>query len=131
MVLEAIVPTFGLLGLSGAFSFLAALFMLRHQEQFYGMPVDMPLLLGLGIIGLVVLAGSFYFVYIAYRQKISAGAETLTGMRATVIEWSGVSGRVRADGEVWAAQGPTGLNAGDSVTIAARDNLVLTVTKGD
>jgi membrane-bound serine protease (ClpP class) len=130
MVLEAIVPTFGLLGIGGAASFLAALFMLRHESEFYGMPVDVPMLLALGIVGLAVLLGSFYFIYIARTKKISAGAEIMPGMAAIVIDWSGTSGRVRTDGEIWAAQGPAGLNAGDSVIIAERNNLILTVTKG-
>ncbi len=130
MMLEAIVPSFGLLGLGGGASFFAALVMLHQIGSLYGVPVEMPVLIAAGLLGLAVLSGSFYFVYVAHRTRISAGAETMTGMTAKVLHWSGTSGQVHVDGEEWAAQGPEGLNAGDLVTVQSRNQLVLTVSKG-
>lgn len=130
MALEAITPTFGLLALGGAASFFAALVMLQEAGSIYGIPVSLPVLLALGLIGLAILAGSLYFVFVARRKKITAGAEILMGMHARVIRWTGTSGHVHIDGEEWAAQGPDNLQAGDMVIVRARDNLVLTVQKG-
>ena len=129
MTLEAIVPAFGLFGLGGAVSFFAAVFMLRHLDVFYGMPVDMPMLVTLGIVGLAVLLGSLYFVRLAFKTRKSAGAETLIGAVAKVVEWNDGIGRVHVDGETWAAQGPSSLSIGDAVRVAGRNNLVLTITK--
>lgn len=129
MTLEAIVPSFGLMGLGGAVSFFVALSMLRHQDRFYGLSVDLPLIAALGIIGLAVLAGSLYFVVTTWRKKISAGSETMPGASARVVEWAGGAGRVAHEGEIWAATGPQTLVPGDTVTITARQNLTLTVTK--
>lgn len=130
MALEAITPAFGLLGLGGAASFIGAVFMMRGLDSFMGMEVDAPLLAALGIVGAITLAASLYFVRMAWRLRATAGAETMWGMTASVLEWEGTRGRVHLDGEDWAAEGPEGLKAGDRVTVAARTNLVLNVTKG-
>jgi len=129
MLLEAIVPAFGLFGLGGAFSFIAAIFMLRNVDVFYGVPVDAPLLITLGILGLAVLAGSLYFIFKAWRTTTSAGAEIMIGMPAKVLDWQGQMGHVHVDGETWAAQGPENLAIGDVVTVESRNHLILTVTK--
>lgn len=129
MMLEAIVPSFGLFGLCGAGSFIAAIFMLRHLDMFYGMPVDAPLIASLGIAGLAVLAGSIYFIRLAWKTRASAGAETLIGAVGKVVEWTGDKGRVHVDGETWAATGPQDLTIGDAVRIVGRNQLVLTISK--
>ncbi|HEY8964312.1 MAG TPA: NfeD family protein [Alphaproteobacteria bacterium] len=129
MALEAFVPTFGLLGLAGVGSFIAAIVMLNGHDVFYGIPVNMPLLIGLGIIGVVVLAASFLYTRKTLKKGISAGAEIMPGMSAKVISWTGTSGRVRVDGEEWAASGPEGLVPGDIVIIQSRDNLTLILKK--
>lgn len=129
MVLEAFMPAFGLLGLGGIVSFVAALIMLNDQSHFYGMPVNMPLMIALGLIGLVILGVSAYFTVRTFKTRIQAGAEIMHGMQARVVEWHGTSGRVHIDGETWLAQGPEGLVIGDAVVIEARENLVLHVRK--
>lgn len=130
MMLEAIVPAFGLFGLGGAFSFIAALMMLYDLETFYGMQVDGPLLAALGILGLGVLGGCIYFIRVAWKTRASAGSESLIGMQAKVLSWNGDKGRIHADGEEWSAAGPTDLKNGDAVVITGRHQLVLTVEKG-
>lgn len=129
MALEAFMPAFGLLGLGGVIAFITALVMLNDLEVFYGMAVNKPLLAGIGIIGLVVLAASFIFVRKALRTNITAGSEILPGMSARVVSWLGTSGRVHVDGEEWAAIGPENLNPGDIVIIQSRDNLTLILKK--
>ena len=128
MALEAIVPAFGLLGLGGIASFMAALFMLRNMDEFMGIAVDAPLLASLGIAGLVVLGACVYFVRRAWQLRAQSGAETMIGMRAKILSWEGHEGRVLVEGEEWTAQGPEGLSAGQYARVSARDHLILTVT---
>ena len=127
MLLEAFAPAFGILGIAGAASFYTALVLAHHMGSLYGVEVDVPTLVATGVIGIVILGVSFYCTFKSRRRKISAGAETMTGMKARVLAWSGTTGRVHVDGEEWAATGPADLNTGTSVTIIARDNLTLTV----
>lgn len=129
MALEAFVPSFGLLGLAGAASFISAIIMLRNFDSFMGLTVDGPLMGALGIIGVVVLIASLYFVRMAWKLRAKAGSEAMIGMAAKVLDWNQGRGQVHVDGEDWAAQGPDNLQAGDSVKVIARDHLILTVTK--
>jgi|GEM_PF-2317637 len=129
MALEAFVPAFGLMGMAGMAAFIAALFMLNGHDVFYGIPVNMPLLAGIGILGVIVLAASFIFTRRTLKAGITAGAEILPGRPAVVVAWSGTSGRVRVEGEEWAANGPDGLIPGDTVIIQSRDNLTLILKK--
>jgi membrane-bound serine protease (ClpP class) len=129
MALEAVTPAFGLLGLAGAASFIAAVLMLRNLDTFMGYEVDAALMGSLGIVGAVVLVACLYFVRMAWKSKVSSGSEIMVGMIATVLDWHEGRGQVRADGEDWAAHGPRDLKAGDVVKITHRDHLVLTVTK--
>jgi len=127
MVLEAFAPAFGILGVAGAASFYTALVLAHHMGSLYGVEVDVPILVATGVIGIVILAVSFYCTFKSRGRKIAAGAEIMTGMKARVLAWNGTSGRVHIDGEEWAATGPAGINTGDNVTIITRDNLTLTV----
>ncbi|MCB1538668.1 MAG: hypothetical protein KDJ49_06830 [Alphaproteobacteria bacterium] len=129
MGLEAFVPSFGILGLGGAASFIAALVMAYDARSIYGMEVDIPTLVALGLIGLVVLKISLYFTWKSLRVRLFAGSETLPGMSARVISWEDGRGRVHVEGEEWAAASADALASGDAVRILSRDHLVLIVEK--
>ncbi len=131
MVLEAFTPLFGLLGAAGALSFFAALAMLRGRESIYGIPVDMDVLLVMGICGLIVLAVSLYWTFRLRKVKPMTGSEFLIGLRAKVVEWNGTAGRVAIEGEVWNASGPADLASGDSVIITHVHQLTLTVVQAE
>ncbi len=128
MVLEAFVPSFGILGLGGAAAFFTALVMAHDAGSVYGLNVDVPTLVAVGIIGVVFLKASLYFTWKSLRRKLFAGAEVMAGAPARVLHWHDGHGRVHVDGEEWAATGPAHLNTGDEVTIDRRDNLTLIVT---
>lgn len=129
MVLEAFAPAFGLLGILGSASFISALVMLDGQSHIYGIEVNVPLMIGVGLIGLIVLGVSFYTTYIVRRTRITAGSESLIGHPARVVEWNENMGRVFVDGETWQATGEHHLVIGDTVTIISRNNLILHVKK--
>lgn len=127
MLLEAFAPSFGIMGIGGTAAFITALVLMRNLETFHGLPVDPSTLLACGILGVTVMAFCLYFVRKAWKQKISVGAETLKGMTARVIEWSGTRGIVHAESETWQAEGPEGLQANQTVVITDRKNLTLIV----
>lgn len=129
MVLEAFAPAFGLLGVLGVISFVCALVLLDDQADFYGMTVNVPLMVGVGLVGLVILVVSVYATYRVRRTRITAGAETMINRIARVVEWNEDKGRVFVDGEIWQATGEQGLVIGDSVTIISRDHLTLKIKK--
>jgi membrane protein implicated in regulation of membrane protease activity len=63
------------------------------------------------------------------HQRRVVGAQTLIGREAVVISPCAPEGQVRIDGEVWAAHCDGGASIGDTVRIADRDRLLLTVER--
>lgn len=128
MLLEAFAPSFGIMGISGTTAFITSLVLMRDLETFHGLSVDPSILIACGILGVAIMGFCLYFISKAWKQKISVGAETMNGMSARVVEWSGTHGIVHVESETWQAEGPDGLQAGQTVIITDRKNLKLSVT---
>jgi membrane-bound serine protease (ClpP class) len=60
-------------------------------------------------------------------RKVQTGAEALIGARGKVLSDCRPEGEVWVDGARWKARCAAGADAGDPVTVVARDGLVLTV----
>lgn len=126
MIAEAFTPTFGILGIGGVIAFLIGAAMLidtdipEYQLSWFVI-VPAGLLTG----GFIALAAGF--AVRAYRRKVATGREAMIGARAKVLDWAGGAGHVWVTGERWAAVGPEGLAAGDSVRVTSLDALTLRV----
>lgn len=55
--------------------------------------------------------------------------DQMANTKASVTEWSGGAGYVRAGGEIWRAVSPHALAPGDRVRVVSVDGLTLTVAK--
>ena len=83
--------------------------------------VGFAIALGLGFVEL-------YLWHRTVRRRLRVvGPQTLLGREAVVVTPCDPDGQVRVDGEIWAAHCAAGARIGDSVRIAARRSLVLTV----
>jgi membrane-bound serine protease (ClpP class) len=51
----------------------------------------------------------------------------MIGSAASVVEWHGTHGAVRAHGEVWSARAGRVLKTGDSVRVVGREGMTLIV----
>jgi membrane protein implicated in regulation of membrane protease activity len=82
------------------------------------------------VIGLVLFAGEVVFWNRTVRQRrAQTGADTLIGQTATVITACRPDGQVRLLGEIWEAYCEEGADPGDSVMVAAHDELKLVVER--
>ena len=80
--------------------------------------------------GLVLFVGEVLFWNRRVRGKrVQTGAETLIGEQAVVITECRPSGQVRLEGEIWDARCDAGADAGDTVVVTGRDDLVLVVER--
>lgn len=126
VVAEAFVPSFGALGLSGIIAFVAGAVLLVDTDV-PGFGVS-PWLIGTLA---VLLSGIFLLalglVLRSHRRPVATGAEAVLAGHGTVVEWADGEGRVRLEGEIWAARGPKDLASDTKVTVEARDGLVLVV----
>jgi len=131
VVAEALLPAFGVFGISGVAAFIAGSILLMDTEV-PGFGIS-PLVIGAlaaSISGVFLLTLSL--VFRSHDRPVVTGPEALAFGHGEIVTWHradgiGGEGRVRFDGELWHAVGPDKLEPGTRVTIKSRDGLTLTV----
>jgi membrane-bound serine protease (ClpP class) len=128
MVAEAFAPSFGILGLGGLVAFVVGSIMLMDTEL-PAYQIALPMILGLAVFSVGLLAFALGMVLRARRGAIVTGASHLLGQEAVVEMMRGDEALVRLDGELWHVQCDTNLAQDDRVTVDAVEGLVLRVSK--
>lgn len=126
MIGEAVVPSFGALGIGGIIAFvIGSMILLDTNVPGYG--------ISLGLIGAVTLSSAAFFIFVvgmavrARRRPVVSGREELIGAIGTIIEDFDVDGRIRIHGEVWSAHSKIPLHKGQRVRVRSMKGLVLNV----
>jgi membrane-bound serine protease (ClpP class) len=128
MVAEAFSPGFGIAGLGGIAAFaLGAVFLFDPDQSDIPIVVSWQVVAGLTVLSAAFFAGVLGFATRARNQPIRAGAEQMIGTNGQVVEWTGTTGRVRVQGELWNAQSSHTLTRGQTVCVVGRADLSLTV----
>lgn len=127
IVAEAHLPTFGILGLAGIISLLAGGHFIIEQGGIFGYQLDWPFFIGLAIGTAIPLFFASYVVAKHRNKKPVSGVEGMIGHEAKIIDWSGTSGRVHVQGELWAAHSDREyqFTEGDTVTISGVHDMSL------
>jgi membrane-bound serine protease (ClpP class) len=127
MLGEAFTPGFGALGLGGLACFAIGSYFLLGQANGVDYGVSLPLIAGATLTTAALIFGVIAAVMKARRRRAMTGAEQAIGALAQVIDWTGDSGHVRFNGEVWSARSKRPLQPGAAVRIVKRDGLILFV----
>lgn len=128
---EVFMPSFGALGIGGIVSFVIGSVMLIETDA-PGFGIS-PWAIG----GVAATAGALMLLVLtllmrAHARPAVSGRESMIGLPATVIDWSGDKGRVRAHGEAWQARSTGGtFERGDRLVVAGIEGLTLVVKKED
>ena len=99
--------------------------------EFVGLPSDpvqfalIAMFAGFTAVAIAKIYGLFFM---RWKTPFRVG-DAMAGERGEVIEWSGNEGYVRTGGELWRASSGSQLSAGDKITVAAVDGLMLRVNK--
>jgi membrane-bound serine protease (ClpP class) len=80
-----------------------------------------------GLIAVVEVAETVFWLRLSRRWRVRAGAETLIGAPAEVVAACRPLGQVRVAGELWRARCEGGAAPGETVRIVGRDGLTLLV----
>ena len=130
MVAELYVPSFGSLGVGGLIAFILGSSLLVEPE--YGLGISIWTI----IPGAAAVAGFLAFIGLvslkAIRSRVKSGFEGMIGQQAEVIrDFTGTSGQVRVQGEIWTAEVPPGKTAvaGESLRISRIEGLKLFLEK--
>jgi len=127
MVAEAVMPSFGALGIGGVIAFLFGSILLfdRNVPEFR---VAWGLILGAGLgsaIGVALLAA---LALRASRRAVTTGGEALLAEHGEAIgDFSAGRGQIRLHGEIWQAHSDRPLAAGTRVRVRGRHGLTVDV----
>jgi membrane-bound serine protease (ClpP class) len=127
LIVEAFNPTV-VLGVGGLAAFLLGAVMLFKVEA-PGYRLSWTII---GIAAALLAGFSFVtgrFLWSARRAPARTGAQAMHGQPAEILDWSGRSGHVLAQGERWRAEGEGAFTTGERVEIAGARDLTLIVRR--
>lgn len=133
MVGEALMPSFGALGLGGIAAFVVgALILIDTDVPGFGIPLG--LVIALATVSALFIGGMLGVALKSRRRAVVSGAAGLVGSRTT-IQWvtddDPCAGWVQLQGEQWQVRASQPLRAGQRVRVLARDGLNLDVAADD
>ena len=126
MTAEVFLPAYGSLGIGGAIAFVVGSVMLIDTEV-PGFGVPLPFVLGIAAASAAFLIGVAGLALRARRRPVVSGRETLIGAVGEVLHDFHGEGWARVQGETWRVRSAAPMRAGERVSVAAVDGLVLQV----
>lgn len=126
LIAETMVPAYGALGLGGVVAFVFGSVVLVDTDMpDYGLPV--PLLIGISLVGVLLLAGIIWLALRAARQPVVSGTAQLSGARGFALGDFERRGQVHILGERWQAVSATPLRRDQPIVVESVEGLVLHV----
>jgi membrane-bound serine protease (ClpP class) len=125
-VVEAFVPSYGVIGIGGVVSFaFGALLLIDSETPAYGIPL--PLVVGLAVLSALIVTGVVGMALKARSRPLVSGASTFVGDAAVVIECDADGAWALVNGERWRVRAAEPLRPGQHVRVTAIDQLTLQV----
>lgn len=128
MVGEAMMPSFGIMGIGGIVAFSIGGLMLFDTEV-EAFQVGLPTLGATAIVSAVLIFATVSIALRMRRKAITTGVDTIVGESGRVLTNSADGCQVRVGAEIWAAIPEGELTTGDTVKVLAVDGLQLRITK--
>ena len=125
---EALMPSFGVLGIGGIVAFVIGSVILMDADN---LQVSLPLIGGVALIAAVFMLWTMTRFMGLRKTRVRTGQEELIGARAVALEDFEGAGRVRLHGESWKAHSPTPVSKGQTLTVTALDGLTVEVAPRD
>ncbi|MDQ4060189.1 MAG: nodulation protein NfeD [Pseudomonadota bacterium] len=126
MAAEALVPSFGVLGIGGAVAFAIGS-LLMFDGNVPGFTLSLPVVLTATAASAALLLLAFAAALRSHRRAVATGDAGLLGRSGEVLRWSGEQGEIRVHGERWHARAAVPLLPGQQVRVVAREGLTLVV----
>ncbi len=130
MVAEAMVPSFGALGVGGVAAFvIGSIILMKTDVPGYG--VSLPLVGAVALLSAALFLAILVAAVKARRRPVVSGQEELIGAVAEVLEDFDGAGKIRIHSETWDARTTVPVHRGQRVRVTKRDGLVLWVEPVD
>ena len=128
MAAEALVPSFGVLGIGGITAFIIGSIILM-DTQLPGYQIALPLIISVAGFSAVLLIFALGLVLKARKQVLVSGLQQLVGCIAVVESLYDNRPLVRLDGELWQVTSDQPLQLHDKVIVMDAEGVVLQVKK--
>jgi membrane-bound serine protease (ClpP class) len=128
MAAEAFLPVYGSLGIGGGIAFVVGSVMLIDTDV-PGFGVPLPLIVGIAVASAAFVIGVLALSLRARRRPVVSGRETLVGAAGEVLHDFEGEGWARVQGENWRVKSAVPLKAGEKVSVAAVEGLLLKVNR--
>jgi len=127
MIAEAFAPSFGVLGLGGAFAFVIGSVILMDTDV-PGFGLSPALVAAFALTSVAFLVFVLGMVVKARHRPVVSGREGLIGGVGVALENFEVTGTIRIHGEIWFARSDAPLRKGQQARVIDIDGLTLLVT---
>ncbi len=121
---EALMPSFGILGIGGIVAFVIGSVILMDADN---LSISLPLIGGVALLAAVLMLWVMTRFLGLRRRPARTGQEELAGSEATVLEDFDSQGHVRLHGERWNARSARPLRRGQVVRVVGIDGLTVDV----
>lgn len=126
LISEAIIPSFGALGIGGIVAFAVGSLILIDDEF---LRVSIPLIISTTAVSAILILLLVARIITIRKKKIRTGAEALIGMIGEASEDFDGEGKIWLLGESWQAISSDTIRKGEKVRITGRNGLELTVER--
>lgn len=126
LISEALVPSFGALGIGGVVAFGVGSLILIDDEN---LRISLPVIIGTTGASAVFILLLMSRVITLRKKKVRTGEEALIGMIGEAAKDFDGEGKIWITGELWQAKSPDPIHKGEKVRIISRDGLELTVER--
>lgn len=128
IIAEALVPSFGALGIGGAVAFIVGSIMLIDTKV-GGFKLLLPIIIAVTLVSVAFLLLITQLALRAHRRPVVSGREELIGSVGIVLKKEGDEerNRIRIRGELWQVESEYPLKPGDYVKVVDISELILQV----
>ena len=128
IVAEALLPSFGILGIGGIIAFCIGGLMLFDSEL-EAFRAGLPIVAAIALISALFIIATVNIAMKMRHKRVTTGKSALIGEEGEALSDFAGEGQVRVGGEIWRAKSSGEISAGNTVTILAVDGLLLRVEK--
>jgi len=126
LVAEAMMPSFGIIGIGGIVAFvIGSVFLL--DTDFEAFRIALPLIAAVTLVSVLFLAVALGLIWRGRQRPVVSGREAIIGAEVTALEEFEGKGHVLMDGESWEARSGDRLERGQTAVVSAIEGLILQV----
>jgi len=129
LIAEIGVVSFGMLFVNGLLALYAGYSLHMGQPMFFNIPMGWGVIFSVAFIEFITIAAAVIIWKKVQNIKTETGAEGMIGQKVQIVNWDGIKGKVKYEGEIWQAESKAEMdfNKDDEVSIESVGKMKLIV----